>query len=127
MSVRLLVNENFPAPSVPILRAAGYDVFSIAESCPGIDDGEVLSRATRDQRWLVTFDRDYGELLFARGHPSPPAVILLRVTAYRPDAPAQWVMQLAQDAAACLGKFTVFDGSTIRSRPLLRPVGDGNA
>ena len=127
MIVRFLVNENLPAPSVPLLCAAGYDVFSIAEPCPGIDDGEVLSRATRDQLWLVTFDRDYGELIFARGHPSPPVVILLRVKAYHPDAPAQWVMRLAQDAAAYHGKFIVFDGDTIRSRPFLRPVDDGNA
>lgn len=36
------------------------------------------------------------------------------------------VRVLVQDAAACLDKFVVFDDSTIRSRPLLRPVGDGN-
>lgn len=127
MTARLLVNENFPAPSVAILRAAGYDVFSVSESCAGIEDGEVLARAEREQRWLVTFDRDYGELVFARGHPAPPAVILLRVHSYRPDDPARWILRLTQDAEAFLGKFIVFDGDTIRSRPFLRPVNDGTA
>ena len=32
MKVRWLVNENFPAPSVVVLRASGHDVLSIAES-----------------------------------------------------------------------------------------------
>ena len=126
MTVKLLVNENFPAPSVTVLRAAGYDVVYIAETSPGIDDGEVLLRATRELRWLVTFDRDYGELLFARRLIAPPAVILLRVRSYRPDDPALWVMQLTRDAGAYLGKFIVFDGDTIRSRPLLRPIDHGN-
>lgn len=126
MTVRLLANENFPAPSVLILRAAGYDVFSVAESCSGIEDSDVLGHAVREQRWLITFDRDYGELLFARGFPPPPVVVLLRVSSYRPDTPAQWVLRMAQDTEAYLGKFVVFDGDTIRSRPLLRPISNGS-
>lgn len=125
MSVRLLVNENFPAPAVARLREAGYDVVSVAETCAGTDDATVLSLAVREKSWLVTFDRDYGELIFARGLPPPPAVILLRVTSYRPAEPAAWLMQLAQEPAAYLGMFTVFDGASIRSRPFLRRVSGG--
>ncbi|CAG1023010.1 hypothetical protein MTYM_02142 [Methylococcales bacterium] len=32
MKPKLLANENFPAPSVAVLREAGFDVFYIAES-----------------------------------------------------------------------------------------------
>jgi predicted nuclease of predicted toxin-antitoxin system len=120
MSVRLLVNENFPAPSIKRLRAAGLDVASIGETSPGIDDEQVLRQSVDEQRWLVTFDRDYGELLFARGLAAPPAVILLRVPSYRPEEPAEWLMQLARDADARQNLFTVFDGKSIRSRPLLQ-------
>jgi len=88
MSVPFLVNENFPAPSVAKLRLAGCDVLSIAESYSGMDDSGVLSLAARESRWLVTFDRDYGELIFARGLNSPPAVILFRVASYLPEEPA---------------------------------------
>jgi predicted nuclease of predicted toxin-antitoxin system len=79
MKVRWLVNENFPAPSVAVMRASGYDVLPIAESHSGDDDTKVLALAREEGRWLVTFDRDYGELLFARNYAPPPAVILLRV------------------------------------------------
>ena len=91
MNVRWLANENFPAPSVAVMRAAGHDVLSIAESHAGDDDADVLALARKEGRWLVTFDRDYGELLFARNHEPPPAVILLRVSTYRSDEPAAWL------------------------------------
>jgi predicted nucleic acid-binding protein len=62
LSVRWRVNENFPAPSVAVLRASGHDVLSIGEAHSGIDDMAVLALARQEGRWLVTFDRDYGEL-----------------------------------------------------------------
>lgn len=122
MKVRWLVNENFPAPSVVVLRAAGHDVLSIAEPHAGVDDTEVLALARKEGRWLVTFDRDYGELLFARNYAPSPAVILLRVTSYRPEEPAAWLEQILLDQESLLGKFTVFTGKELRTRPLLHPV-----
>ena len=85
-------------------------------------DVEVLAIAVNEKRWLITFDRDYGELLFARRFPPPPAVILFRVPSYRPEEPADWVINLIKQPQECLGRFTVFDGETIRSRPLLSQV-----
>lgn len=127
MSLRLLLKENFPAPSAKILRETGYDVLAIAESHAGIDAVDVLALALREQRCLITFDRDYGELLFARRYPAPPAVILLRIVSYRPEEPAQWVMRLLGDEKDCLGRFTVLDDSGIRSWPLLYGVDNGAA
>jgi hypothetical protein len=72
---------------------------------------------------LLPYDRDYGELLFSRGLPPPPAVILLRTPSYRPTEPAAWLMQLALQPQERIGMFTVFDGGSIRSRPLLHPAG----
>lgn len=125
MSAALLLDENFPAPSTALLRAANLDVVAIGEVTPGLSDSAVLSRAVSEQRWLVTFDRDYGELIFVRGHAPPPAVLLLRVASYRPQEPAIWVMRLLANQTACLGRFVVFDGDAIRSRPLLGRVGGG--
>lgn len=118
MKPALLVNENFPAPATLALRALGMDVLAISECCSGWDDVRVMSLAVETRRWLITFDRDYGDLIYLRGLPPPPAVILLRVPTYRPDEPAQWLSRMTEDAEAHIGKFTVFDGRTLRIRPL---------
>lgn len=82
----------------------------------------MLALAREEDRWLVTFDRDYGELLFARNLVPPPAVILLRAPSYRPEEPAAWLEVLMRAPKDFLGKFTVFTGTTVRSRPLLQQV-----
>lgn len=120
MSVRLLLDENFPEPAVRVLRNADFDVLAIADNHSSISDPEVLALACKEQRWLATFDLDFGELLFAKRLPAPPAVILLRVRHYRPDEPALWVMEWVKHESAHLGMFTVFDGETMRSRLLVR-------
>ena len=76
MKPRLLANENLPTPSVQHSRNNGYDVAAVAEGKGGLTDPEVLALAVTELRWIVTFDRDYGELIFARVLAAPPAVIL---------------------------------------------------
>ena len=75
MTVRLLANENFPRPALLALRAAGVDVESVGERMPSASDADVLAYAAANGLWLVTFDRDYGELVFARRAPAPPAIL----------------------------------------------------
>ena len=70
MSVKLLANENFPAPAIRRLRAEGVDVLSVAEIMPASSDAEVLAFARQEGRWIVTFDRDYGDMVIR--HRMPP-------------------------------------------------------
>jgi predicted nuclease of predicted toxin-antitoxin system len=121
----LLVNENFPAPATRALRDAGVDVKSIIEVCAGVTDEVVLAMACTEQRWLVTFDRDYGELLFARQLSPPPALILLREPHYEPAEPAIWLLPLLQDPHEVEGYFCVLNRDGLRKRPLLRRIGAG--
>ena len=53
--MRFLANENFPLPSVRLLRQAGYDVALMIEDSPGMEDSEVLTRATDEQRVILAF------------------------------------------------------------------------
>ena len=71
MKPRLLANENFPTPSIRLLRDRGYNVAAVAEGHGGLADPDVLALAVTERRWIVTFDRDYGELIFARGLSAP--------------------------------------------------------
>lgn len=74
--MKLLANESFPISSVVALHRANHDVRSLTEESPGATDERVLAPARDENRILVTFDRDYGELIFGRGLPAPPGLTL---------------------------------------------------
>ena len=61
--MRFVADENFPRPALEALRDAGWEVFSVAEECPGISDEEVAALCSETQRILLTFDKDFGELI----------------------------------------------------------------
>jgi len=118
VSVALLANENWPRPAPLALRAAGLDVEAVAEIMPRATDSQVLRHAAQHQRWVLTFDRDYGELVFARLVPAPPAIVYLRQGAYAPDWPAQVVLELLARADWVVGHSVVVDGRSLRRRAL---------
>lgn len=60
--IRLLADENVPLASIRLLRTAGWDV---AEVVRGATDMAALALAAREQRVIVTFDRDFGRLAVA--------------------------------------------------------------
>jgi predicted nuclease of predicted toxin-antitoxin system len=65
--LRFLANENFPGDAVKALTRIGHDVAWILKAAPGSSDEEVLKRAMEEERILITFDKDFGELAFKRG------------------------------------------------------------
>jgi len=121
--VRLLANENIPAASVAALRDAGYDVASLSETVPGITDETALALAREQDRVLVTFDRDYGNLVYGRGLPSPSGVIYLRFAPKTPTEPAEILQALFAQVAAVEGYFFVVERDSFRRRPLPKPTG----
>ena len=86
--MRLRADETVPLPSVDLLVSAGYDVVSISRESPGASNPSVLARARAEDRLLVTFDRDFGELVFARGVSAFPGVIFLRFVPRSPTESA---------------------------------------
>jgi predicted nuclease of predicted toxin-antitoxin system len=125
MTPRWLLNENFPRPSVLRLRALGWDVAAISEDSPSVDDDVVMERARAEGRWLATFDRDYGELVFKRRLPAPSVIVLLRVTSYLPEEPADWLVQLHLAQQFQERHFHIFDGHAVRRRPFLAGLSGG--
>jgi predicted nuclease of predicted toxin-antitoxin system len=76
--VRWLADECVAASVVANLRAAGHDVSYMAEIAPAAIDTEAISRAHRDDRLLLTEDKDFGELIF-RWNWSVPGLVFLRI------------------------------------------------
>jgi predicted nuclease of predicted toxin-antitoxin system len=117
--MQLLANENFPLVSVQLLRQAGCHIASVTEDSPGIEDPEVLARAVDEQRIMLTFDRDYGELIYRFRLPPPEGVIYLRFRHHTPEEPAAILLNLFQTEELQLeGWFTIIERDRIRQRPL---------
>lgn len=119
--MRFLADENVPLPSIRLLREAGLDIEAIGETAPGAPDVQVLSRAVSNDQLLITFDRDFGELIYRRDAPVPPGVIYVRVLPTSPEEPAQLLQDLlAVPEIELLDRFTVLERERVRQRPLLR-------
>ncbi len=77
--MRLLFDENMPADAVEELRHANHDVAFITEDEPSIADPDLLARAVREERVLVTFDTDYGSLTYRDRLPATCGVVMFRI------------------------------------------------
>jgi len=112
-----LANENFPKPSVTILRKAGFEIKSVAEETPGISDSEVIERAKRQHLVILTFDRDYGQLIFRDQSINPPAVVYFRYKGMNPEFAGTVLLDmLTKEKNSLEGNFTVIEKASIRQR-----------
>ncbi len=124
--MKFLADENFPRPDLEALRKAGRDVFSIAESCPGISHDEVITVAGDQGRVLLTFDKDFGELVSRRGLPAVSGVVLFRITPESPEDAAGVALALVESQPDLAGTFCVVTRDRIRVRRMGQPRGQGD-
>ena len=61
--MRLLADENIPFLTIELLRKKGHDLLAISERAPSICDEDVMLLAEDEERILLTFDKDFGELV----------------------------------------------------------------
>jgi hypothetical protein len=116
--IPLLADENFPLASVAWLRGEGFDVAAISELAPGALDGDSGWRG-KPGRVLLTFDRDFGELVYRELAPVPSGIVSLRVTAHTPEYPGQLVARLLSDSSVqVVGRCSVVTRDGVRQRPL---------
>jgi predicted nuclease of predicted toxin-antitoxin system len=94
--MKFLANENFPLSSVIYLKNKGFDIIYIGTDNQSISDRQVLSIALKQNRTILTFDRDYGELIFRYNIKPPKGIIYLRLTKYTPEEPGHIIEELVQ-------------------------------
>jgi predicted nuclease of predicted toxin-antitoxin system len=92
--VRFLADENVPFAITDAIAATGFDTERIGGPRSGLPDPEVLAHAVEAGRILVTFDKDFGELIFLKGHRPPPAVLFIREQPASPGLIVARVMRI---------------------------------
>jgi predicted nuclease of predicted toxin-antitoxin system len=118
VAARLLADENVAGAVVAALRQQGHDVAWIHEDAPGSPDPEVLARAQREGRVVVTFDKDFGELAFRRGLAASVGVVLFRITLTSPDHAVRAAVAAFASRADWTDQFAVVEDDRVRLRAL---------
>jgi predicted nuclease of predicted toxin-antitoxin system len=114
-----IADESCAGPVIRALREAGHDLVAIAEAAKGATDEQVLELAVKQKRVLITEDRDFGELVYARGR-SSAGVILVRFRSRARGAKATTVVEaVARLGSRLRDAFTVVEPGRVRisSRP----------
>ena len=112
--MRFLEDESCDFAVVRALRAAGHDVQAVAETALGARDTVVLEIASREQRVLLTEDKNFGQLVFAATMPTNGVIFIRYPAAARPALPQIILDLINTEAERLTGSFTVVQPSRIR-------------
>lgn len=118
--IQFLADENVSRHVVESLRAAGYDVVSVSATIAGVPDDAVLAAAGREERILITEDRDFGEMV-VRQRLGVRGLILLELDRLSNAAEATLVTAVVTTHSDKLvGNLLVIEPGRVRVRPLRR-------
>jgi predicted nuclease of predicted toxin-antitoxin system len=114
-----LADESVDVPIIKALRSNNFDVRSIFEESPAVDDEVVLQQANDDKRILLTIDKDFGELVF-RLRLVHCGVILIRLEGSSTSEKCEIVLRAIQNYGSELTEaFTVIQSGLVRIRKRL--------
>jgi predicted nuclease of predicted toxin-antitoxin system len=113
--LRFLLDENVGKTLAAILAANGHDVIRVFEVASGSSDVQILNLARIEDRILVTYDSDFGDLIFVGNEPPPNSIIYLRLDPSDQQSAGFQLISLCkrQDISSCM---IVIDHQNIRMR-----------
>jgi predicted nuclease of predicted toxin-antitoxin system len=114
--MRFLANENFPGAAVAALATNGHDIVWVRTAAPGMSDPDVLAWAVREERVLLTFDKDFGELARASALPAKSGVVLFRLPMPMPNDVGLRLADLIAARDDWAGHFSVIEPGRVRMR-----------
>jgi predicted nuclease of predicted toxin-antitoxin system len=120
--VKFLADMGVSSTTVDALRNAGYDATHLRdEGLITLPDSEILAKANREGRIVLTFDLDFGDLL-AASKGSSPSVILFRLRNQTPPAVTPRLFSVLGARAAELKQGAIViveeDGYRLRRLPI---------
>lgn len=114
--MKLLLDSCVWGPASAELRSAGHDIVWAGDWDKDPGDREILRRAHREQRILVTLDKDFGELAIMENQPHSGIVRLVGFSARKQAAVCQEILTLHGDELR-RGAIVTADAARVRIRP----------
>ena len=87
--MNFLADENFPTKSILLLEKNNYSVRKVSTLFKGSLDTQVIQAAYKESEIIITFDKDFGELIFKVSLPLPSGIVLFRLQHFEPTLPAE--------------------------------------
>jgi len=118
--VKLLADMGISMATVDALRVAGHEVVHLREhGLQTLPDDQIMDKAVRERRVILTCDLDFGELLAVSGG-RVPSVILFRTRNQTPSAVTPRLFQVLQSCGAALatGAIVIVEAANFRLRRL---------
>jgi predicted nuclease of predicted toxin-antitoxin system len=115
---KFLVDESTGEKLCKSLIKKGFDAVYVGDVIRGSKDEEVLKYAEKEDRILITNDKDFGELVFRLRKPTS-GVILLRLKKDNPSTRMKYLFSLLlNQEVKPLGKFIVLTERGYRIRKI---------
>ena len=114
----LLADENIPFSVVRALADGGYDIVWIRTEAPGISDLDVIRYACQENRVILTYDKDFGELAVKDNLCPSAGIILFRLRLKTPARIAEYILNILKSRTDWEGHFSVVEEKRIRMRLL---------
>ena len=119
MKIRYLADENIPFVIINELKKEGLEIESIPTDKRGMSDREIMDYALMKDLVVLTFDKDFGQLVF-KERMQTKGIVLLR---FPPTSPAKIkaiIKEVLEDKEFNpLGKFVVIHDTHMRIVDLL--------
>ena len=120
--MRFLADESCDFAVVRRLRSEGYDVVAVSEFQVRSVDQELMEMAYREDRILLTEDKDFGWLVFVARAKNPGVVLIRFPASARGSLPIRMSQLVARFESQLRGAFVVLGPGSVRisSSPLER-------
>src|SRR5437763_1610887 len=104
--MRFLLDESADTRVADTLHSLGHDVTTVAgDHAQALEDIQALAIAHREDRILITDDRDFGGLVFRHGRPHA-GVLYFRLSSTRLSLRVARLEQVLSQHADQLGRFS---------------------
>ena len=116
--IKFLVDENVGFSIIEYLRELKFDTKAVSELFPSRDDIYILDKAYKEERIIVTNDKDFGHMVF-KSNLSSAGIILFRFNDESPELKRNAIKTiLSLPEEKVLNHFIVASENKIRIRPL---------
>jgi predicted nuclease of predicted toxin-antitoxin system len=113
--MRFLADESCDFSVVRALRSADHNVVAIVEVSPREEDPSVMDRAVTESRILITEDKDFGQLVYARLQRTGGVIFIRFPARARRSLPATIVELVRRRGESLIGNFTVVQPGRVRT------------